>query len=406
MRSGHAGACALRGTRSRRECPFRNKRPIGPGERGAQSHGKRFVEELSMKRALLSEVSWAALVGVLAFGCGRGATTHRNVDTVVGTTDAFGAPRNTRYSAYAESEREVIRITVFEQSECDQFKMKIVQRVDETVRNGEVIGREPAKQVQVAEGTFGVVPCAERWARNAWVALRVGGQTFRLGAPTERGEVIANLSGELKQSLYAEPPSSQAVIMVNGIEAGAVSLAGLNLHEKRVNDLIEQMNAILAKDENTLTKDDITRSYQLYDQLGQIDTGGDARVSGIRTRFIELLYQRKMRDATEHMKRNIAALNEAKGIVPLVAAGQVPDAVLTAVKGGELSPEAIWWARGEAASALHRYPALCGPTPFGWGRVASGDYAAASRLAFSYLRGAYSDPFLAEVHRLCGRLAR
>ena len=360
----------------------------------------------AMKRALLSETGRAALIAVLLVGCGRGSITHRNVDTVVGTTDAYGAPRNTRYSAYAETERDVIRITVFEQSECDQLKMKVVQRVDETVRNGEVIGREPAKQIQIADGTSGVVPCAERWARNAWVALRVGGQTFRLGAPSERGEVIANLSGALKQSLYAEPPSAQAVVVVNGVEAGAVSLAGLNLHEKRVNDLVDQLSAILAKDEGTLTKEDITRSYALYDQLGQIDTGSDARVSGVRTRFIELLYQRKLRDATEHLKKNIAALNEAKGIVPLVAAGQVPDGVLTAVKGGELSPEAIWWARGEVASALHRYPALCGPTPFGWGRLASGDYAAPSRLAFSYLRYAYSDPFLAEVQRLCSRLAK
>ena len=359
-----------------------------------------------MKRALLSEIRRTALVGVLAVGCGRGAITHRNVDTVVGTTDAYGAPRNTRYSAYAETQREVIRITVFEQSECDQLKMKVVQRVDETVRNGEVIGREPAKQIQVADGTSGVVPCAERWARNAWVALRVGGQTFRLGAPSERGEVIANLSGELKQSLYAEPASSQAVVVVNGVDAGAVSLAGLNLHEKRVTDQIDQMNAILAKDENTLTKDDITRSYQLYDQLGQIDTGDDARISGVRTRFIELLYQRKLRDATEHLKKNIAALNEAKGIVPLVAAGQVPQSVLTAVKGGELTADAIWWARGEVASALHHNPALCGPTPFAWGRLASGDYAAPSRLAFSYLRYAYSDPFQADVQRLCGRLAK
>jgi len=113
-----------------------------------------------MKRALLSEIRRTALVGVLAVGCGRGAITHRNVDTVVGTTDAYGAPRNTRYSAYAETQREVIRITVFEQSECDQLKMKVVQRVDETVRNGEVIGREPAKQIQVADGTSGVV---SRW---------------------------------------------------------------------------------------------------------------------------------------------------------------------------------------------------------------------------------------------------
>lgn len=354
-----------------------------------------------MKRAILSGVVAA---GALTLACGRGAITHRNVDTVVGTTDAYGAPRNTRYSIYAETERDVIRITVFEQSECDQLKMKVVQRVDETVRDGKVIGREPAKQVQIAEGTSGVVPCAERWARNAWVALRVGGQTFRLGAPSPRGEVIANLSGALQQSLYAEPASSEAIVVVNGVDAGAVSLAGLNLHEKRVKDLLDQLGAILAKDE--LTKDDITRSYQLYDQLGQIDTGEDARISGIRTRFLELLYQRKQRDATENLKRNIKALNDAKGIVPLIAAGAVPESVLTAVKGGEATPEAIWWARGEVASALHQYPGLCGEPRFTWSRVTSNDYPPTTRLAFSYLRFAYSDPFQNEVQGLCGRLAR
>jgi hypothetical protein len=358
-----------------------------------------------MKRASLSGIFATIAVATVAVGCGRGSITHRNVDTVVGTTDAYGAPRNLRYSAYAETQHEVLRITVFEQSECDQFKMKVVQRVDETIRNGEVIGREPAKQVQIADGTSGVVPCGERWARNAWVGLRVGGQTFRLGAPSPQGEVLANLSGELQQSLYAQPPSAEAVIVVNGLDAGAVSLAGLNLHEKRLNELLGELTAILAKDDNAITKDDITKSYVLYDQLGQLDTGGDARVSGVRTRFLELLYQRKQKDATENLKRNISALNEAKGIVPLVAAGAVPGAVLTSVKGGELAADAIWWARGEVASALHNYPALCGPTPFSWGRV-SGDYAPTTRLAFSYLRYAYSDPFQAEVRALCGRLAK
>jgi hypothetical protein len=223
--------------------------------------------------------------------------------------------------------------------------------------------------------------------------------------PSPQGEVIANLSGELRQSLYAEPPSSEAVIVVNGMDAGAISLAGLNLHEKRLGDLLDQLGAILGKDESAITKDDITKSYVLYEELGQLDTGGDARVSGMRMRFLELLYQRKQKDSTENLKRNIAALNEAKGIVPLVATGAVPDAVLTSIRGGEVVPDAIWWARGEVASAVHRYPALCGPQPFAWGRLRAGDYAPATRLAFSYLHYAYSDPFQAEVQRLCGRLA-
>src|SRR4029078_3613851 len=108
-------------------------------------------------------------------------------------------------------------------------------------------------------------------------------------------------------------------------------------------------------------------------------------------------------DATENLKRNAAALKDAKLILPTITAGLVPPYVVSAVQGGLTTPDPLLWARGEAALAVRQYPALCAGGPFSWSRLSSGDYAPKSRLAFSYLRYAYDDPFLSEVQGLCAR---
>lgn len=345
-----------------------------------------------------------ALASCVVAGCGGGAITHRYVDTEVGVVDALGAPHDTTYTATAETEREQIRIAVFERSLCDKLKMKVVHHVDQAMKGDTVISSEPPTTIQRAAGTDGVVACDERWARNVWVALRVGDQTFRLGSPSTRGEVIANLSAELKQSLYGENAPSEAVVVVNGIDAGKVSLAGYASHETRINALLEELRGILSKDATALTPAEIAHSYELYDQLDQLDSGNDARIAGLRKRFIELVYQRKQREATDSMRRNLAALGDAKGLLPALAAGVVPPYVLTAVQGGTTTTDALLWARGEVALALRQYPALCAGGPFGWGRLTGGDYAPKARLAFSYLRYAYDDPFQTEVQGLCSRV--
>jgi hypothetical protein len=336
--------------------------------------------------------------------CGGGAITHRYVDTEVGVVDALGAPHDTAYTATAETEREQIRISVYERSLCDKLKMKVVHHVDESVRGDTVISSEPPTTIQRAAGTDGVVACNERWARNVWVALRVGDQTFRLGAPSARGEVIANLSADLKQSLYGENAPAEAVVVVNGVDAGKVSLSGYASHEGRINALLEELRGILSKDVDKLTQAEIARSYELYEQVDQLDSGNDARIAGLRKRFIELAYQRKQREATDNLKRNVAALNEAKGVLPALAAGAVPPYVVTAVQGGATTTDALLWARGEVALALRQYPALCAGAPFAWGRLGGGDYAPKARLAFSYLHYAYDDPFQTEVQQLCSRV--
>jgi hypothetical protein len=353
---------------------------------------------------VVKRTAW--LLGSLGFvvACGSSAITHRYVDTELGYTEAYGAPRNTRYAATAEAKREYIRITAYERSECDKLRMKVIRRVDQAVKGDKVISQEPPQQLQIAAGKDGVVPCNERWARDVWVALRIRDQTYRIGMPNGRGEVEANLSGELKQSLYGDPAPSEATVVVNGVDAGTVSLASYTSHEARIAALLEDFRAILNKEAADITKEDITRSYELYEQLVHLDSGDDARIEALRIRFLELVYQRKQEDATANLKRNIAALNEAKNLLPAVAMGAIPPYVAAAIHGGIVSPEALLWARGEAALALHHHPALCGPTPFTWNSLGAPDYLTQTRLAFSYLHFAYGDPYQAELRGLCGRM--
>jgi len=310
----------------------------------------------------------ALALGLALVACGGGQKTVRNVDTVVGHTDAYGTPARTTYSVRAEPERELIRLTVTEHSECQKLRMKVIQRVQETLKGDEVVARSDARQMQVPDGAYGTVPCAERFARNVWVAIRVGTQTFRLGQPDPKGEVVANLAGEIRESLYAEAAPPDATVVVDGVDAGTVSLASYNSHEARLNTLVDELAAILAKDETKLGRDEITRSYELYAELGSLDSGGNARVQGIRTRFLELLYQRKLAESTENLKRNLKALAEAKALLPALAPGGVPAFVVSAIEGGTPSSEAFLWARGEVAVSLRQYPALCGPSPFSWSR--------------------------------------
>jgi hypothetical protein len=354
----------------------------------------------------LQAIALGLFTGLTA-ACGASTPfTHRFVDTDVGVVDVVGAPRDTEYIATAQAEREVIRVGVFERSLCDKLKMKVVHRVDETLRGDEVVSRAPPTTIQKAVGKDGVVPCNERWARNVWVALRIGEQTFRLGAPSERGEVVANLSAELKQSLYGENTASEAIVVVNGVDAGKLALAGYASHETRLNALLDEQRGLLGKEEGTLTATEIGRSYELYEQLDQLDTGNDARIAGLRKRFLELVYMRKQREATENLKRNVAALKDAKNLLPAITTGLVPPYVVSAVQGGLTTTDALLWARGEAALAVRQYPALCAGGPFTWNRLTGGDYSPKARLAFSYLRYAYDDPFQTEVQGLCSRATR
>ena len=193
------------------------------------------------------------------------------------------------------------------------------------------------------------------------------------------------------------------MVTVDGVDAGTVSLASYTSHEARLSALLEEFRALVSREEPAPTQTEVARSYELFTQLGQLDTAGDARVAALRTRFLERVYQRKQVEETEHFKRNMKALAEAKSLLPLLAAGSVPPFVSAAVTGGAASAEATVWARTEVAVAIRRVPALCAGGPFTWSRAGGPELGPSPRLALSYLRFAYGDPFQSQIRGLCER---
>lgn len=349
-------------------------------------------------------LTWLAAASSMLLACGSTPRTVRHVDTVVGHTEAHGAPRNLRYEVRAETERELIRLTVTERSECERLRMKVVQRVEETLEGDEVVARSAVQQRQVPDGTGGVAPCNERFARNVWVSLRIGAQTYRIGQPSPKGEVVANLAGELRQGLYADAAPGEATVVVDGIDAGTVPLASYTSHEARLDALLSEFRVIVEKDAPAITAAELTRAYELYARLRQLDSAGDARFQGLAARFVELVYQRKLDQVDERVKRNLKALNESRGLLTALSAGALPAYVVAAIQSGTASTDALLWARGEVALSLRGTASLCGTSPFTWSRVTQETSTPSARVAFSYLRFAHGDPFQGEIGALCGRL--
>lgn len=343
----------------------------------------------------------ALVLTVSSFGCGAGTTSQRYADEPVGVSHELGAPKNTSYSAELETEKDVLRLIVFEQSECERIRVRIVSRTEETLRDGEVVQRQPVGPVQIAEGSEGVVQCEQRYARDVRVSLEVDGATHRLGRTNPKGELAINLSAELRQSLYGETAPDSATLVVEGRQVTQVPLAELKKHEARVDELVQEFESLLGRPQDELSDAEIARSYELYEQLRQLDRG-DARISALHARFLELLYGRKEKEASENLKRNLAALREVKDLIATGATG-VPMFVQVAAQGGTLDPAALRWARGQVAVSLRNRVSVC-QGGFSWAALESGDWATDTRFAFAYLRYAYDDPFQDQVTALCQRL--
>jgi hypothetical protein len=341
-----------------------------------------------------------ALVLVVASACGSGMMSQRFHDEPVGISHELGAPKNTAYSAELESERDVLRLIVFEQSECERIRVRIVSRTEETLEDGEVISRQPVGPVQIAEGSDGVVRCEQRYARDVRVALVVGTATHRLGRTSPKGELNINLSAELASSLYGDAAPESAMLLVEGKEVTQVPLVELKKHEERVDELVTEFEALLAKQPDQLSPAEIARSYELYEQLRRLDRG-DARIAALHARFLELLYGRKQKEASENLKRNLTALREVKDIIAAGATG-VPMFVQIAAQDGMLDAAALRWARGQVALSLRTRGSVC-QRGFSWAALDSGDWPADARFAFAYLRYAYDDPFQDQIAGLCQR---
>jgi hypothetical protein len=344
------------------------------------------------------------LLGPLA--CGSTPLTTRTVDTPVGQATAYGTPHNTTYRVEAQPERDKMRLIVHEQSECDRYRVKVLQRVVETVKGDKVVHRDPPRNVQVTEGTEGTVPCQERYVRDANIALKVGESIYRIGKPNARGEVWVDLSSRLSQALYGDSKSAppDAIVMVEDKAAGTVSLGPLESHNARVESLLAEFRDLLSAEQTKQTPDQIARAYELYAQLTEL-ARDDARVRGAAARFLELVYGRKEHEATDRLKRNLEALSKAKVLMSGLPTGTFPPYVYAAVDNGDPSLDALEWARGHAALGLHQHSGLCaGPkASFTWASIDSEAYPRPTRVSLSLLRYAYGDGYSDTLSGLCRR---
>ena len=361
------------------------------------------------------EVSALAL---LVISCGGGAITHRNVDEPRGYTSVQGAAKNTTYSAQVQTSHHRLHVTVFEKSQCDIIKVRLVSRTRETLRGGEVIDREAPTLVQVEEGVEGVSECEKRYARDALVLLQVGDATYRLGETSTKGELHINLADLLKRSLQGSDRQlpADAVLLVQGhnmsdpLPAGTVSLSQLDAYEKRVDELLAEFGPLLEKPQEKLSGKELARSYELYKQLDRINAG-DARIEALQARFLELVYGRKEKEATANLERNLKALAKARELLAALArepASQVPVFVRVAVETERPSSQALRWARGQLALGIRQDPQLCGPASgdFSWDWFEGRRWPLATELALTFLRYAHSDTYSNQVRSLCARAAR
>lgn len=347
---------------------------------------------------------------ILATACG-GATTKRIVDEPQSMSAHYGAPQNKVYDADVELQRDTLRISLYEQSECDKFEVQLVERYEETLNSGgSVVRRVPIGTAQRTKGTTGTVPCDTKYARNVALSLRIGDANYALGTTDRQGQVRANLSDEIKQGLYGTPNASRAVLVATGREGSVrmtqeiakISLAELNQTQARIDQLINEMRDILDLGIDQLTPGDITRSYELYNELEAI-APNDPRVQALRARVIETYWQRKAIEKTETLRRNLEAYGELKGLLK-DANVVVPTFVRLGINGNDIGAEQMNWAMGEAALGARRYPAICGKG-FSWGGVNGEGVPGSTAVAFNLIRYAYGDGFENQVAALCRRIA-
>lgn len=349
---------------------------------------------------MLSKATRGALASytlVLLAGCGKEALTHRVVDTPKGIAYQLGAPKNKVFSAEIATARDSFRIRAYEHSECDKIRFKVVSRVEETLRGDEVVETQPMGPVQVVEATEAPVPCNDRFATSAEVALSAGTATYVLGRTDRFGELEAGLSEELKQSLYGDKTPGQMKVLIERQDVATISMAELAKHEQRTALLVAEFKALL--DQPSATPADVSRSYTLYEQLQQLDRG-NAEIRALNQRFFELVYRRKAVEANEQLKRNLEALSSAKELLQAPGAAGIPSFVRATLSSGAPTGDVIEWALGRVALTVHEQPSMCSK-PFTWDSVSIG-LSADSRVAFSVARYQYNDGFPAQVQALCG----
>lgn len=338
---------------------------------------------------------WALAAG----GCGTTTYTKRMVETPAGYSQTLGPARNTAYLAKVSMEHNIAHITVYERSECQVFKLRLVDRVEETVDDDdEVVQREAKGQLKIPEGEQGVQPCEERFARVP-VSLGIGGNTYPLGDTSPTGALDVDLASVVRPSTRGVDLSAErGMLMVAGRIVGEVPLAGLAQHQQRLEAIIAELTPLLSKPAAKLSDADVTRVYTLYEQMRELSTD-DARVVGLQRRFVEVMSGMKEIAKAESLKRNMAALAEAKDLLKNLP-GVVPSYVQMSISSDQVNQDAIAWAQAVALVAFREQPGLCAGG-FDWTRAAG--TTGTDRLAFTYLRYAGGDGYTNWLGSVCKR---
>jgi hypothetical protein len=344
--------------------------------------------------------------GAAACAGSQGASVHI-VETPAGSVETYGAPKDRIYAAEPASERDVLRIRIRERSLCDKIPIQMVERVEETLDDGDVVSRRNLGKRQVAGEPTETVPCDETLTRDAEVSLRLGNEVFLLGTTNREGLVVVNLSDRLRMSLYGETAPAEASVEVRGpkdvrnVPAGSVALASLITHEARVNALLSEVSVILDKPE-PLSSQDIRRSYELYAQLREL-AAQDARFQGMAARFWEVFYSRKQRQATENLARNLKALDQARELLKAGGVASIPLFAQTAINSGGVEPQSLEWAQWQLLGGFRQNPVAC-QGKFSWRASVGYGFDPATLIALNYLRFAYGDGYASSAQALCKRL--
>jgi hypothetical protein len=344
-----------------------------------------------------STVASLACLCFAVVGCGGGAQyTRRMVETPAGYTQTLGPATNTAYVAQVSMEHNIAHIVVYERSECQVTKLRVVERVEETLDGDEVVQRETKGSLKIADGPGGTAPCEERFARVP-VTLGYGGNTYPLGDTSPTGELHVDLASVVKPGTRGvDLSAARGTLLVAGRPIGEVPLAGLAQQQQRLDEILAELGPILGKPATKLTDAEVTRAYALYEQMRELSPD-DARAIGMQRRFVEVIGGFRDLAKTESLKRNLAALNEAKDLLKSMA-GVVPSYVQMSISDNRPTPDAIAWAQAAALMQFRQNPGLCAGG-FDWARVSN--TTGEARLAFSYLRYAFDDGYSRWIGSVC-----
>jgi hypothetical protein len=236
------------------------------------------------------------------------------------------------------------------------------------------------------------------------VLLEAEGGRFSLGETDALGRVEVNLARAFKVASFEEVPSTAKVMLrsIKGkplVEVGELSLLQLQKHELRVTELISKLEAILQKGETGASPEEITRSYELYNQMVDI-AAHDPRVKAMAARFWELFYGRKLEESRERMGKNLGALKDAQALLRSAGDAAIPLYVQAAVNSGSLDHRALEWSSLRLIRALRAAPSVCS-AGFAWTALPSYGWSSEALLAANYVHFAYGSEHAEVLRRAC-----